>query len=288
MRANIFRLFIVVSCCLPLQFSAQTPVEQIWEFGIWGGAANYFGDISASLKETPKVTRPAFGIYNRINFNSRLALKTSLNYGTITAADEYSDIPFNQARNLSFKSDILEAAVQMEFNFFNYILGHRRYKFSPYVFLGIAVFKFNPKAELNGQWYELQPLGTEGQQYPDYSGVKPYKLIQVALPYGGGLKYSVSKNLTLGIEFGYRRTFTDYLDDVSGMYVDPAVLASGTNGQVAVALADRSVEIVNEPIGIEGRQRGDSQSRDNYLFSGISFSYTFTRLRCPWPSVGGF
>lgn len=288
MRATIFYLSAILFSFLPVRFSGQSPVEQIWEFGVWGGSANYFGDITASSKNFYKITRPAFGIYNRINFNSRLALKTSANYGIVTASDEYSDIPFHQARNLSFETSILEGAIQLEFNFFNYILGHKRYKFTPYVFAGIAVFKFNPKAELNGQLYELQPLGTEGQQFPDYSGVKRYSLIQAAIPYGGGFKYSVSKNMTLGFEFGYRGTYTDYIDDVSGKFIDPAVLAAGNNGQIAVALADRSVEIVSEPIGVEGRQRGDSQQRDNYMFSGISISYTFTRLRCPWPSVGGF
>jgi len=253
------------------------------EFGIWGGTASYVGDIRPAYKEQIKLVRPAFGVYNRLNFDRRWAIRTSLNYGTITSSDHYSTNVYEQMRNLSFTNTIMEAATQLEFNFKKYVMGSSRYDFTPYTFLGIGIFLHNPKAELDGKWYDLQPLGTEGQFYPSETGLTQYKLFQVAVPMGGGFKWSVNKHLTLGFEVGYRATYTDYLDDISGEYYSTEVLATGPNGAIVAALADRSSEVVSIPIGEEGRQRGDSRSTDAYVFTGISISYTFRRFVCPWP-----
>ena len=282
----------LILCCLSgfllsvqsFTLSAQDKESQIWEFGIWGGAANYIGDIRPAVTESYNIFSPAFGIFNRINFHKRFAIKTGFNYGIIRGDDQYGSSPFERSRNLSFHSEIFEVATQLEFNFFNYVLRSNKYYFSPYLFVGIAGFHFNPKADLNGETYELQPLGTEGQLYPGASGNEPYKLYQLSIPYGGGFKYNLSKNFTLCFEIGYRGTFTDYLDDISTSYQNPSLVGSGNNQPIAIALADRSGEVSNEPIGIVGRQRGDSKNNDAYIFTGISISYTFTKLLCPPPS----
>jgi len=198
--------------------------------------------------------------------------------------DALSASIYEQARNFNFRSDIFEIATQFEFNFFPYLMGSEHNRFTPYVLLGIAVFHHNPKAYLNGSYIALQALGTEGQQFPEFYGRNPYKLFQISVPFGAGLKLNASKHLTLGFELGYRFTFTDYLDDISSTYVDANVLLSGANGQLAAALGDRSITSTGEPIGVEGKQRGDNQLRDAYIFSGISLSYTLRSLRCPYPS----
>ncbi len=275
---------VLIVFSLSFQAAAQRNVSQKWEIGLWAGGANYFGDIHPDILQAYKIFRQAGGLYARKILNPRLAVKLSGNYARIIGNDAWSKSAFEQARNLSFRSDIFEIASQFEFNFFPYILGDNKNNFSPYLFVGVSAFYHNPKAYLNGSWIALQPLGTEGQQFPDFYGRKPYKLFQVGIPFGGGFKYSVTSHLTLGLEFGYRFTFTDYLDDISTTYVDQQVLMSGANGTTAATLADRSVAAIGEPIGTEGKQRGDVKRRDAYMIHGISISYTFRSLLCPYPS----
>jgi len=137
--------------------------------------------------------------------------------------------------------------------------------FSPYVFVGIAATHHNPKTEYQGEWYELQPLGTEGQGIMGYA--PKYDRVIVAIPYGGGIKYALSERLTVGFEMGVRKTFTDYLDDVSTTYV--------TRGELALALSNRTGELLNgEPIQFEeGDRRGNPDNDDAYLIGGFSISY---------------
>jgi len=276
--------FIISIFFLSITLQAQKNITQKWEFGAWAGGASYYGDIRPDYLNVYKVIREAGGVYVRINIDKRLAIKTSLNYGRIQGNDAFSVSVYEQARNLSFRSDIFELATQFEFNFFPYIMGSENDRFTPYVLLGISGFHHNPKALINGAYIPLQSLGTEGQQFVQFYGRKPYKLYQIAIPFGGGFKLNASKHLTLGFELGYRFTFTDYLDDISTTYVDPNVLLSGNNGQLAASLGDRSISSTGEPIGVEGKQRGDNQLRDAFIFSGISLSYTLRSLRCPYPA----
>jgi len=285
LRQLVVHLVIGLSGTLAM---AQSDLRQKWELGWWVGTCNYVGDIHTSKANLYKVLEPGVGGYIRSNFNPRMAARLSLSYGLIKAEDRYSGNPFMEARNLSFRSSIAEAALQLEFNFLPYVLGHEEYNFAPYLFAGIAGFAFIPKAMLNDQWHPLRPLGTEGQQFPDFTGNDPYDFFQVALPLGGGIKYNLNRNVSLGIEMGYRLTFTDYLDDISGQYVDPDILIAGQDGNLAWQLADRSWEQSGEPVFAEGHQRGNSRNRDAYIFTGVSLSYTFTELMCPWPSSAQF
>lgn len=257
---------------------------QKFSFGFWVGTAAYVGDITPSYPNMYQIQRPAAGIYNRINFNPRLALKTSINAGTLYGADEMSDNVYNQLRNLSFRTRIYDVTTQFEFNFFEYILNSEHDNFTPFAFIGISGFYFNPQALLNDEWINLQPLGTEGQQFPQYSGRDPYSRFSWSFTYGGGMKFSISRGFTMGIEVGYRETKTDYLDDISTTYVDNDVIAAGTNGANAAALADRSAQVAGEPIGLPGRERGNPETNDHYLFTGINMAFTIRNFQCPTPS----
>src|SRR5438034_1143268 len=135
------------------------------EFGVLIGAAQYQGDLSYK-QITIDATRPGFGVLARYYFNPRIDVRGSLNYGWISGDDKnYPDVENNERkyRNLSFRSHILELSGVAELNILPFISNSHRYRFAPYVFGGLAVFHFNPKAYYNGQWVELQPLGTEGQ-----------------------------------------------------------------------------------------------------------------------------
>lgn len=254
---------------------------QIHEFGAWGGITNYFGDLNTQTSF--KFVRPGTGMFYRYNIGYRGAWRSSVNWGVAEFKDSETNIAWNKQRNLSFKTDIFDITSIVEFNFLKYNKDSKKHWFTPYLGTGISIFFFNPKAEFNGKWYFLQPLGTEGQNDPSYSGVKKYRLFSFAIPIVGGFKFSFARFWNIAIEAGVRKTFTDYLDDVSGRYPSYASLPGGSTG-LAATFSDRSGEVSGEKIGKPGFQRGQSPKPDDFLMGGITISYTIMRLRCPTPN----
>ncbi|MBI3502330.1 MAG: hypothetical protein HY063_11100 [Bacteroidetes bacterium] len=238
------------------------------ELGIFLGGSYYLGDLNPG-GHFNRFTRPAAGGLFRYNFNTRFSAKGIVSLGNIEADDAYSKNEQHRNRNLSFRSRILEFAVEGEFNFLPYTTGKKSSVTSPYVFAGIAVFHFDPQGYYQGKWYNLQPLGTEGQG-TTFSDAKPYSLTQFAIPFGVGMKINTAKRIGINFEWGLRKTFTDYLDDVSGTYPDP-VLLEEEKGPVAAALSDKSLK--KEAGRDTGRQRGDSFTKDWYSFAGIILTF---------------
>lgn len=251
-----------------------TNAQRGWELGGWLGASHYYGDLNTEFR----VDKPGFagGLIGRYNFNNRICLKMSANYGKIAADDNNSKNLFEQQRNLNFESRIVEGAMQLEFNFLPYIHGSRDNNYTPYLFAGFNVFNFNPQANYNGELVDLRPLGTEGQ----FRGEEYYST-QGGFVYGAGFKWDLSYEWSLNFEFSARRLFTDYLDDVSGVYPDKGDLEA-LRGDLAVALSDPSIPDANDvKIGQEGRQRGNSTAGDAYVFLGVGVVYYFGDIRCP-------
>lgn len=275
-RFGQYFLLSVVCCLLSISSYAQ-----IHEFGLWGGITNYFGDLNT--KTSFKFARPGAGAFYTYNIKKRGAWKSGINWGIAEFKDEVNKDAWNQQRNLSFKTNIFDITTLIEFNFFQYDKESKKHWYTPYIGTGLTLFFFNPKAEYKGKWYYLQPLGTEGQNDPSYSGVKKYKLYSMAIPLVGGFKFSFKRNWNIAIEAGVRKTFTDYLDDVSGTYPSYASLPGGSRG-LAAQLSDRSGEHGGEKIGKPGYQRGQSPKFDDYLFGGISISYTIMKIQCPRPN----
>lgn len=262
---------------LILIFLPLLSIAQKHEIGLMGGFANYFGDLN--YHTSFESVRPMGAVFYRTNFDTRWSLKSSFSYAQLAFDDKLSKNSFNRQRNLHFRTNVLELAAMIELNFLDFNKLKSKNRFSPYFTLGVAMFYFDPQAKINGQWYYLQPLGTEGQNDESYSGNKKYSLFQFAIPIGGGFKYSINKNWNIGIFGELRVTFTDYLDDVGGVYTSPLSLPDGSRG-VAYQLADRSGE-VGTRIGEPGRQRMSSTKPDFYMFAGISVSYTIFRMKCP-------
>lgn len=252
-------------------------MAQKHEYGIMAGFANYFGDLNYNASFVS--ARPMGAFFYRTNFDTRWALKSSFSFAQLAFDDKLSKNAFNKQRNLHFRTNVVELAAMLELNFLDFNKLKERRRFSPYFTIGVAVFYFDPQAKLNGSWHYLQPLGTEGQNDPSYSGVKKYSLVNFAIPIGGGFKYSVSKRWTVSLFGELRITFTDYIDDVGGVYASPLSLPDGTKG-VAYQLADRSGE-VGPSIGGPGKQRYSSSKQDFYMYAGFSVSYTIFKLRCP-------
>lgn len=233
------------------------------EIGVFLGGSYYLGDLNPSTHFLE--TKFAGGIVYRYNITPRWSFKVSALIGELEASDARSKA--NVDRNLSFKSYIFDFSPQIEFNFLQYIIGDKKHFISPYIFVGASLFNFNPKAELNGTWYPLQPLGTEGQGTTG-STKKNYALTSIAIPFGLGLKYSPAKFISLGLEWGIRKTFTDYIDDVSTVYVDPGILTE--NSPNTLPLADRS--LTNQGLHA-GMQRGNPRTKDWYVFTGLTVSF---------------
>ena len=252
---------------LSLVFISFDLQAQTWELGGFAGGSAYMGDLNPS--NPVKVSGVALGAFVKRNFDGYLSAKLGYTFGQISGADNTSSNAQTRARNLSFVTQLSEFSMIGEFNFFKYIPEAGENRYTPFIFLGVGVVGYNPQAVYQGQTYDLRPLMTEGQS-------KPYPKMAFAIPYGVGVKYNFSGKWNFIADIGYRNPTTDYLDDVSGKYPDPAKLPS----DLARALSDRSGENTGVYIGVPGTQRGDMRPRDTYMFVGFSISFTFVTSKC--------
>ena len=217
------------------------------------GATNFLGELGGADKVGTNFlsdfeisqTRPLLHVGARYKILEVLAVKSAMTYGWIAGNDNTTNDVFRSHRNLSFKSPLVEWSTQLEYSIIKEKIGHKynlrrvrglkNLKINTYIFAGIAGFWFNPKAQIDGVWVALQPLGTEGQgKLPSR---EPYSRISVSIPIGIGFKYGISRKWSVGLEYGFRKTFTDYMDDVSLTYVDPAFFDNETSH-----LADPSIK----------------------------------------------
>lgn len=255
-----------LSCFFLVLFTCLTLQAQSYEIGLLVGGSNYTGDLSTGLV-TYSESHLAAGAYGMLPMNRFLHIRLTARYGTISGDDAKSNDFKRMERNLSFRSRIYEGSIQLLVE----PLGDK-FPISPYLFAGAAVYHFNPKAEYQGEWIDLQPLGTEGQGIINGKAQK-YGLTGLAFPFGGGIRWATKNNWVLGLEASYHYTFTDYLDDVSTVYFSQEQLIA-KNGELSAALADRSVELNPDAAPITaGFQRGNPEVKDVYLFAGLTVGY---------------
>lgn len=260
----LYALFLILPILANGQFA---------EGGLIAGISTYHGDLAVKAVDGKEI-HPAYGGFIRYTPFSLLSFKVSLLYTTISGKDANAtrDL-WRRERNLSFQSDIYEISLTTELNLTGFNPDFLRKTFSPYLFGGISVFRFNPEALYEGAWVKLQPLGTEGQGMADRPD--PYSLTQVAFPMGFGLKYAINDLWNIGMEFGYRITLTDYLDDISTTYVTRQDLIDA-NGELAANLANRTGEYLNtSPAVVPTGTRRGKENIDIYTILGITISYNF-------------
>ena len=237
---------------------------QYSEVGVQLGLSNYIGDLS-EYKMKSEGYGPLIGVFGRYNFTRYLSLKAALSKGTISGNDKFAKSSSIRERNLNFRSDILELAVLGEYNLSPYNIRANQTGV-PYVFTGFAITHFNPQAQMRGSWYDLQPIKTEGVKYSKYT---------ISVPFGIGMKFNISYKVNFGFEFGARKTFTDYLDDVSSDYID--VIAMRSTHPTVAALAYRTPELTGSygenPVGTE---RGNPNNKDWYVFGVATISVNLT------------
>jgi len=248
------------------------------DLGLQVGGSNYLGEIGGKEDSRKNFvsdikmsqTKFALGGFVRYRFIPRLSAKVGLNYVRISGDDKLSTNPGRAGRNLSFRNDITELAVTAEYVFYEIPdLGRTmrfRNDFKMYAFAGIGAIYHNPKALYNGKYIPLQPLKTEGVSYGK---------VNASIPLGIGLYATLDKKHRIGWELSWRTTFTDYLDDISTVYADPATLSSPE----AVALANRRDELKetnNYPHPTNyapGNKRGDPSHKDSFISTSLSYSY---------------
>jgi Domain of unknown function (DUF6089) len=265
------------------QSIAQNAVVQEGEFGFGIGAGHYFGDLNTRARlNRAKIAATAFF---RKNLGNYIALRVGATFAQLGYSDQYNTHNvYMYQRNLSFNTKVWELTLQGDFNFFRFMPGEPEYSFTPYITFGAGVFSYDPYAYLKGQKIFLRPLGTEGQgsSNPLYKDRKPYSSMAICIPFGGGFKYALNERVNIGFEVLHRFTNTDYLDDVSKTYVDPSVFPLNPDGSTSDAqlLSDRSYEL-GDPIGIPGRQRGNSRQKDQFVTAMFHLTFNLQSYHCP-------
>lgn len=250
---------------------------QYLEYGVGIGISAYWGDLNT----------PDFGTnlgnsnlavqgMAKLNFSEYLALKANLLIGSLSGDDSRSFAEWQKQRNLNFNSSLVDFSVLGEFHIFGYNFGEEN-PLSPYITAGLSVFHFNPKTTYNGNEVELQPLGTEGQGLPGFN--EKYRKVALAIPFGAGAKFQLSNSMNLSLDIIARRTFTDYIDDISTNYVAFDELAAG-NGLLAAQLGNRTGEFFGqeEPVSLEtGTQRGGAGVKDYYITAMFTLTFKLNR-----------
>jgi len=298
-RNTTFLSFMFLGAALLLSTSllAQNPRPKkggtALDFGIYLGGSNYLGELTKTMLPVPGETHLAGGAMVRLNVNSSISLRAAAMYMRISGDDKnFPEDDFRRMRNLSFRSNIYEFSAGAEWNLLGWNQGRNSYAASPYLFASIAVFRFNPQAQFffrpgihdaslapqDGKWIELQPLSTEAQETTKNQD-KRYSLTQISIPMGFGYKFQLNDYWTAGFEFGVRKTFTDYLDDISTIYWDDNIVG-GAGGFMSRAMKDRAQEAGFERFE-ENVQRGNPSTKDWYMFAGINITYRIIGGKVP-------
>ncbi len=301
-KRYIFLLIIL----LPMFSQAQRWKRMRYEIVAAAGTTNFLGELGGAnqigtnyYKDLEMAaTRYVLNLGMRYKLSQSTAVKVGFSYGRLRGDDKWTQEPYRNNRNLNFKSPIVELSAQYEFSWMKETIGSR-YKVRRvrgrgkkgsdlyvYGFFGIAGYYFNPKAQYNGTWTALAPLNTEGQTL--VSTRQDYSRFQFAIPLGVGLKYSLNKTSSIGIEYGIRKVFTDYIDDVSTTYYDKNELSQNF-GDASAQLSDPALTGnggtggAPGPFGgcqtCAGQQRGDPRDLDHYMFFLITYNYKLKTTR---------
>jgi len=245
------------------------------EIGVLLGASYYLGDLNTTHFNQSSA---AAGLVIRKNIDKRFAYKAELMFINLRSDERDSDDTIAASRGLHFSNSLfqedgngfplIDLSGQVEFNFLPYDPGNPLYTWTPFVYAGASLFNFNPQGEnANGEWVDLQPLGTEGQGTTLPNTDSKYSLIQFAAALGGGVKIAVSNTFNIIFEYSTRKTFTDYLDDVSGNYVSttPTEWSDNPDALYFSDPSDRAYPF--------GKERGNPNKKDWYSFAGVTLSF---------------
>lgn len=293
---------VIVSCFL----MAPKSHAQTLDLGLFAGGSYYLGDINPSLHFAG--SQPAFGGFFRFNYKDRWGFRLGgyrgkvkaddLDFFKLDAAQTYLNNDYNiddpnliyyltSNRGLNFETDITEISFLVELNFFPFFVGSRKNTWTPYIFAGAGMYLYNPKPIGGG--ISLRTLGTEGQGY--VGRPEPYGNLAFSIPFGIGMKISLNKRIGLGFEWGMRKTFNDYLDDISSTYYLDLYGYNPEEGIYYAPNPENPVEIISFPITDDvyysdptfshkkGEKRGNQYNKDWYAFYGVTLTFKINLLK---------
>ncbi len=277
------KVFLIIAILISASVWAGNDKDKSRSIGFAGGTAYYLGEINRN--HFGGELKFGGGIFYRENIDRRWSFNFGVNYMEIGAYDSKSTDLWKVNRNLHFRNRMYEISGLVELNFFPYQIGSASEFFTPYLFLGMAYYKMNPEAQYGDGWLPLQPIGTEGQGTTAGTPTK-YNLGGLAFPYGFGLKMNITGRLAFNVTYGMRSASSDYLDDVSTIYADPAVLRDESdNGQLAIEFGDQSIEQIGFNNSNANVERGDPTNNDFYAFT--TFALTLRIDKKPGTCWGG-
>jgi hypothetical protein len=277
-----------------------------FEAGLGFGPSFFLGDLGGAsgtgktfIKDLDlPLTKTAKGLYVNIYPAEWLGLRLAVNYSFLEGSDDQVNLAGGREysrwrRNQYFQSDILESYLGIEIYPTVWLekYGGLKGKLRPYGIMGIGAFYFNPKGyyypDPNNQnvkqLVELKPLRLEGQGMAEYPNRKDYKLTQLEIPIGSGIKYYIKEHIYIGIEILHRKTFTDYIDNVSTQYIDPIYFQKylkPADVPVALQLYNREpFRNISRPI--IGRQRGDPKQMDSFFSTILRFGWRINGNNSP-------
>jgi hypothetical protein len=298
-------LLILTLAFLPFFSQAQKWKRQRKEYSFGIGASNFLGDLGGRDQVGSnfvedfelKATRYAVEFGYRYQIARDFYVKGSLTYVKVSGSDALTEEPSRAARQLNFKSNMVELGGQIEYKIISQKSGHlyqlrgvrgkKWFRFELYTLVGIGVLWFNPKGERDGKWYDLAPLNTEGQGQPN--GISDYSQFTAVIPYGLGLKRTLGSGpksryygtWSISLELTMRKTFSDYIDDVSDVYYD----SDGTGYQNVPEASEASIYF-SDPSNVYNnggfgapQQRGDASDKDAYMLGVISINFKPSRRR---------
>lgn len=289
----------------------------IFEVGLNIGPSFFLGDLGGNHGEGTRfvkdvnlsLTKIMKGAFVTVYPKEWLGVRAAAQFGMLESADEIIDTKgrpelYRKERNLDFRSKIFEAYVAAEVYPLQLLLnryGDYNPRLLPYGVFGVGMYKYNPQGSLtdgngNKRWYDLKPLHLEGQGFDEYPERKEYSLTQMNIPIGAGVKYLLTEKINISFELLLRKSFNDYVDDVSTTYIDPALYdkyLSPQNAALARQLSDKMINMVSNPNVTRfssGTQRGNPNQNDSWFTTFIKFGWKLNstgdrnqmkRMGCP-------
>jgi len=320
MRKTILRSIFVSLICIAAAPSIQAQSYYMephgFSLGTSLGISDLWGDVGTKSpiehymnSEYKSNIKGMGGFFFRYTFSPGVALRMSMNYGTLYANDNWNynlaksattvddDAYQRYARNQDIKVNMWEGSMIFELTprRFNPESKAAQHRGQPYVMGGIGAFHFRPKSTYVNRatgvstLVDIYDLNLEAQGVKDVGGAPPkYSLWQLEVPLGLGYRWDIGNHLSLGVEYLWRMTMTDYLDGVSDKYVDPNIFTLAlTPDKAAIAkdMYDKSW-LVGQPAHAAGEKRGNKSNNDSYSTFSITFAYKIKSLRHPWWGVG--
>lgn len=265
---KVFRFLLILSCLAVFgQAKAQFDDPKTLEVGPHVGVSYYMGDLNPMYPFA--MSDLQYGGVVRYNQNNRWTFRFDYTHATVKASDE--KIKWRPERGLNFLSKINDFSLMAEFNFLEYYTGNPKKNVSPYIFGGISVFQYTAYADVEGTLVDLSDYLTEAAPSDPKWYEKAFgktSPIGVSIPFGMGVKFSLSRHMAATVEWRMQKTFTDYLDDVATVYPEQHAIYRDEDG---------NEYDLTDPTGNyeTGQQRGNATFNDWFGVAGVSLTWKF-------------